>query len=178
VLSAPAGSGKTFLLRSWIAEAGLTGGSGGERVLQDLEAAGAFVVALDVRRSWFRYHRLFADLLQLELRRAEPGLFRALHGAAAGWFAGHGHPVEAIRHAQPAHDWDLARFPAGLAANPELAALYACDELSHLHAKLGTHRRAEAVDRARALGLLTHTLTVDHRLVASRRPRRLPQLAS
>ena len=48
----------------------LTGGSGGERVLQDLEAAGAFVVPLDMRRSWFRYHRLFADLLQLELRRS------------------------------------------------------------------------------------------------------------
>ena len=35
----------------------LTGGSGGERSLQDLEEAGAFVVALDARRSWFRYHQ-------------------------------------------------------------------------------------------------------------------------
>ena len=34
----------------------LTGGSGGERILQDLEAANAFVVALDAARSWFRYH--------------------------------------------------------------------------------------------------------------------------
>ena len=42
----------------------LTGGSGGERILQELERAGAFVVALDARRSWFRYHRLFADLLE------------------------------------------------------------------------------------------------------------------
>src|SRR6185369_2611424 len=33
----------------------LTGGSGGERVLQDLEEAGAFVVAVDAGRSWFRY---------------------------------------------------------------------------------------------------------------------------
>jgi LuxR family transcriptional regulator, maltose regulon positive regulatory protein len=46
----------------------LTGESGGERVLQDLEEAGAFVVAVDAARSWFRYHRLFAGLLQLELR--------------------------------------------------------------------------------------------------------------
>jgi LuxR family maltose regulon positive regulatory protein len=38
----------------------LTGGSGGERVLQDLEQAGAFVAALDARRSWFRYHQMFA----------------------------------------------------------------------------------------------------------------------
>jgi len=34
----------------------LTGGSGGERVLQQLEEAGAFVISLDARRSWFRYH--------------------------------------------------------------------------------------------------------------------------
>src|SRR5204862_1149735 len=46
----------------------LTGGSGGQRILQTLEEAGAFVVSSDPRRSWFRYHALFADLLQLELR--------------------------------------------------------------------------------------------------------------
>ena len=57
----------------------LTGGAGGERVLQDLEEANAFVVALDAARSWFRYHHLFADLLQLELRRTAPGEVAALH---------------------------------------------------------------------------------------------------
>jgi LuxR family transcriptional regulator, maltose regulon positive regulatory protein len=86
----------------------LTGSSGGERILQDLEQAGAFVVALDGRRSWFRYHQLFADLLQLELRRTEPNGRPALHGAAAAWLAGHGHPVEAVRQAQAAEDWGLA----------------------------------------------------------------------
>ena len=86
----------------------LTGRSGGERILQDLEQAGAFVVSLDAGRSWFRYHQLFADLLQLELRRAEPNERAALHGAAAGWLAGHGHPVEAVRQAQAAKDWGLA----------------------------------------------------------------------
>ena len=87
----------------------LTGDSGGERVLQDLEAANAFAVALDARRSWFRYHHLFADLLQLELRRTAPDQVAGLHQVAAGWFAGHGYPVEAVRHAQAAQDWDLAR---------------------------------------------------------------------
>ncbi len=86
----------------------LTGDSGGERVLQDLEAANAFVVAVDAARSWFRYHHLFADLLQLELRRTEPDQVAGLHRAAAGWFAGHGYPVEAVRHAQAARDWGLA----------------------------------------------------------------------
>ena len=66
------------------------------------------MVSLDAGRSWFRYHRLFADLLQLELRRAEPGERAALHRAAAGWLAGHGHPVEAVRQAQAAGDWGMA----------------------------------------------------------------------
>jgi LuxR family transcriptional regulator, maltose regulon positive regulatory protein len=90
----------------------LTGDSGGERVLQDLEAANAFVVALDAARSWFRYHHLFADLLQLELRRTAPGEVTGLHQAAAGWLAGHGFAVEAIRHAQAAGDRTLAGIPA------------------------------------------------------------------
>jgi LuxR family maltose regulon positive regulatory protein len=132
----------------------LAGGSGGERILQDLEEAGAFVMALDARRSWFRYHPLFADLLQLELRRTEPAGPAELHGAAAGWFAARGYPVEAVRHAQAARDWTLATrllsdhflslvldgqgatarellagFPADMVdADPELAVLMAAGE--------------------------------------------------
>jgi LuxR family transcriptional regulator, maltose regulon positive regulatory protein len=134
----------------------LTGDGGGERVLQDLEEANAFVVSLDARRSWFRYHHLFADLLELELRRTEPDEVAGLHRAAAGWLAGHGYPVAAIRHAQAARDWTLAGrlladhwpglyldgqaavihdllagFPAETrAADAELAAVAAGDELA------------------------------------------------
>src|SRR5215469_9625109 len=134
----------------------LTGDGGGERVLHDLEAANAFVVAVDASRSWFRYHHLFADLLQLELRRTEPDQVAGLHRAAAGWLAGHGYPVEAVRHAQAAQDWGLAArvladnwpglyldgqaavihelltgFPAEqLVADAELAAVAAGDELA------------------------------------------------
>ena len=86
----------------------LTRGSGGERALQELEQTNAFVAALDARRSWFRYHRLFADLLQLELRSSAPDELPGLHRDAAGWYAGHGYPVEAVRHAQAAGDWGLA----------------------------------------------------------------------
>ena len=92
----------------------LTGDQGGERVLQDLEAAGAFVVSVDADRSWFRYHQMFAGLLRLELRRAEPGAVTGLHQAAAGWLAARGFAVEAVRHAQAAGDWELAaRLLAG-----------------------------------------------------------------
>ncbi len=134
----------------------LTGGSGGERVLQRLEEAGAFVISLDARRSWFRYHQLFADLLQLELRGTSPADLPALHEAAAGWYAEHGYPVEAVRHAQAAQNWALAarvlsdgwvglglaglggtvhelltRFPADvIAGDAELAARVAGDQLA------------------------------------------------
>ena len=86
----------------------LTGAVGGERILQDLEEANAFVVSLDARRFWFRYHRLFADLLQLELRRTAPAELPALHAAAATWYAEHGEPIEAVRHAQAAEHWSVA----------------------------------------------------------------------
>jgi len=115
VLDRQAGPVQRLLLRTSILErvngelaSLLTGDSGGERVLQDLEAANAFVVALDPARSWFRYHQMFADLLQLELRRTEPAEVAGLHLVAAEWFAGHGFPVEAVQHAQAAQDWDLA----------------------------------------------------------------------
>ena len=86
----------------------LTGGSDSERILWELEDAGAFVVSLDAERSWFRYHHLFADMLALELRRTAPQELPGLHTAAAEWLAEHGHPVEAIRHAQAAENWGLA----------------------------------------------------------------------
>jgi LuxR family maltose regulon positive regulatory protein len=133
----------------------LTGDNGGERVLQDLERANAFVISLDGSRSWFRYHHMFAGLLQLELRRTEPNKRAALRGAAAGWFARHGHPVEAVRQAQAGQDWGmaarllldhwldlylsgqgatlvelLARFPGRtVAASPELTAVRVAGDL-------------------------------------------------
>jgi LuxR family maltose regulon positive regulatory protein len=134
----------------------LTGGSGGERILQDLEQANAFVVSLDASRSSFRYHQMFASLLKLELRRNMPDEVRALHLAAAQWLGEHGFAAEAVRHAQAAQDWVaatrlladhwprlqlagqvatihelLAGFPEQMrAADAELAAVAAGDELA------------------------------------------------
>jgi LuxR family transcriptional regulator, maltose regulon positive regulatory protein len=132
----------------------LTGSSGSERILMELEDAGAFVVAVDPERTWFRYHHLFGDLLALELRRTAPQEVPRLHTIAAGWWAEHGYPVEAIRHAQAAENWGLAArlladnwfglyfdarlatrrellsgFPAGVVAtDPELAVLAGADK--------------------------------------------------
>ncbi len=86
----------------------LTGRSGSERLLLELEDANAFVVSLDPERTWFRYHHLFGDLLRLELRRTKPDEQAALHRVAADWLAKRGHPVEAVRQAQSAEDWKMA----------------------------------------------------------------------
>jgi LuxR family maltose regulon positive regulatory protein len=83
----------------------LTGQTGSERILLELEDANAFVVSLDPGRTWFRYHPLFADLLRLELRRTLPGEVPALHRCAAAWFTRQGQFVDAIRHTQAAGDW-------------------------------------------------------------------------
>jgi LuxR family transcriptional regulator, maltose regulon positive regulatory protein len=91
----------------------LTGHAGSEGILLDLEDANAFVVSLDPARTWFRYHRLFADLLRLELRRRQPEQLPVLHRLAAKWLSEHGEIVEAIRHTQAAGDWsDAARLLA------------------------------------------------------------------
>jgi LuxR family transcriptional regulator, maltose regulon positive regulatory protein len=91
----------------------LTGRPGSERILLDLEDANAFVVPLDPERTWFRYHHLLADFLQLELRRTLAAEVPDLHRRAAGWFLRHGQVVDAIRHTQAAGDWaDAARLLA------------------------------------------------------------------
>jgi LuxR family maltose regulon positive regulatory protein len=151
----------------------LTGDSGGERILQDLERANAFVVSLDPARSWFRYHQMFADLLQMELRRTAPDEVAGLHRAASGWLAAHGYAVEAIRHAQAARDWELAAslltshwpglyldgqvsvvhellagFPSVVRADhAELAALTAADELARGSLEAAQHYLDRAEQR-------------------------------
>ena len=86
----------------------LTGATGSERILLDLEDANAFVVSLDLGRTWFRYHRLFGGLLRLELRRAMPAEIAGLHRLAARWLAERGQAADAIGHLQSAGDWDEA----------------------------------------------------------------------
>jgi LuxR family maltose regulon positive regulatory protein len=86
----------------------LTGATGSERILLDLEDANAFVVSLDPGRTWFRYHRMFGGLLRLELRRTMPADIAGLHQRAARWLAARGQAADAIGHLQAAGDWDEA----------------------------------------------------------------------
>ena len=86
----------------------LTGQSDARRLLEGLEHSNSLVLSLGPDRDWFRYHQLFADLLRLELQRSSPGLAVELHRTAAAWFADHGQPRAALRHAQAGEDWGTA----------------------------------------------------------------------
>ena len=80
----------------------------GEHSLRELERVDGFVDALDSSGTWFRYYPLFAEVLRAELRHRLPDELPALHSSASDWFARHGQPVEAVRHAVAASDWQLA----------------------------------------------------------------------
>jgi LuxR family transcriptional regulator, maltose regulon positive regulatory protein len=87
----------------------VTGMTGSESVLGDLELANLFVSPLDDSRTWYRYERLFADLLRHQLERtANPAYIADLHIRAGRWYEEHGLPRDAIDHSLAAHDWDKA----------------------------------------------------------------------
>lgn len=80
-----------------------------QSLLEHLEAANLFLVPLDSERRWYRYHRLFADLLRARLEGSvgTHGI-ESLHARAAGWFESHGMSAAAVSHALAAGDFDQA----------------------------------------------------------------------
>jgi LuxR family maltose regulon positive regulatory protein len=109
---------QTFLLRTSIlsrltgplcdAVAGTGSQLDGHAVLETLEVANLFTIPLDDERRWYRYHHLFADCLQAQLRRTSPELLPELHRRAAEWYASNDRQVEAIDHALQADRPDYA----------------------------------------------------------------------
>ena len=73
--------------------------AGSGRELEKIERANLFLVPLDNRREWYRYHHLFRDLLQHELLAEEPELVPELHTRAADWFEANGDRESALEHA-------------------------------------------------------------------------------
>jgi LuxR family maltose regulon positive regulatory protein len=84
------------------------GEEGSARELEKIQRANLFLVPLDNRRDWYRYHRLFRELLQRELAETEPDLVLELHGRAADWFEANGDRQSAFEHAYAAGDTDRA----------------------------------------------------------------------
>jgi LuxR family transcriptional regulator, maltose regulon positive regulatory protein len=77
-------------------------------LLAELEHANRFLIALDDRRQWYRYHQLFAQLLSLELAEREPELVPVLHRRAAAWYRAAGDVNAAIYHATAAGEFAQA----------------------------------------------------------------------
>ena len=106
---------RRFLLQTSILERldgpacdAVTDRAGGRATLERLERANLFLVPLDDRRNWYRYHHLFADVLRAHLLDEHPDDVAELHLRASTWHTSSGDPAEGIRHALAAADVELA----------------------------------------------------------------------
>jgi LuxR family maltose regulon positive regulatory protein len=111
----------SFLIRTSVLERmtgplcdAVTGATGSARLLEALEDANQLVIPLDRRREWYRYHKLFQDLLRAELGQREGPVVAELHSRAAAWCEANGLPEMAIEHAMAAgHADEVARLVGG-----------------------------------------------------------------
>jgi LuxR family transcriptional regulator, maltose regulon positive regulatory protein len=106
---------RTFLLNTSILDRmcaslceAVTGNRDSQEVLERLEHANLFLDPLDDVRGWYRYHQLFADVLNQRLLHEHPDLVSGLHGTASAWFEGHGLMLDSISHALAGHDFARA----------------------------------------------------------------------
>ncbi|GHO71243.1 helix-turn-helix transcriptional regulator [Ktedonobacter sp. SOSP1-52] len=113
VLSQQSDEVQTFLLQTSILERltaslcdAVTGYEESQTILETLDRANLFVVALDDVRGWYRYHHLFANLLRSRLQQSEPHLLPELHRRASRWYEEHDVILEAVHHAILALDLD------------------------------------------------------------------------
>ncbi len=106
---------QTFLLQTSILDRlsgalceAVTGQAGGKAVLEALDRGNLFLVPLDDRRRWYRYHHLFADVLRARLQDEQPSLVPQLHRRASDWYEQNGERAVAIDHALAGEDFDRA----------------------------------------------------------------------
>jgi LuxR family transcriptional regulator, maltose regulon positive regulatory protein len=119
------------------------------RELRSIERANLFLVALDNRREWYRYHHLFHELLQRELAEQEPDLVPELHSRAAEWFLAHGDNESALEHAFQAGDTDrAAEILVAIAF-----AVYSSGRVATLEKWFRRFERAGLLDRYPAVAL-------------------------
>src|ERR671920_419673 len=106
---------RSFLLQTSILERlsgplcdGVTGQEEGNARLEALERGNFFVVPLDDRRHWYRYHHLFAEVLFAHLIQERPDQVSTLHRRASEWYEQNGSAADAIRHALAAGEFERA----------------------------------------------------------------------
>lgn len=76
----------------------ILGEPGAQARLRDLESTNSFLIPMDRKREWYRYHGLFREFLLSELRRVEPEIIIELHLRAADWYEANGSPAVALEH--------------------------------------------------------------------------------
>lgn len=102
----------------------LLGRDDAQAMLERIEALGLFLLPLDARRHWYRYHHLFRDFLRAQLRRLHPAAVPSLYRSASTWFAQAGLQEEAVNMALDADDYDHAAH---------LVEQFAIDMIKHGH---------------------------------------------
>lgn len=86
----------------------VTGRADSQQVLAELERRNLFVVALDGRRGWYRYHQLFAEMLRYQLQAEEPGQRDELLARAARWYLDRDELEPGVEHLLRAQRWTQA----------------------------------------------------------------------
>jgi len=97
----------------------VTGKQEGSSRLEALQRGNFFVVPLDDKRHWYRYHHLFAEVLHAHLMAEQPDQVSTLHRRASEWYEHNGSAADAIRHALAAEDFERAATLVELAV-PEM----------------------------------------------------------
>jgi LuxR family maltose regulon positive regulatory protein len=82
--------------------------TGGKARLETLQRGNFFLIPLDDKRHWYRYHHLFADVLRMHLMTEQSDQVPALHRRASEWYEQNGSPADAIRHALAGGDFERA----------------------------------------------------------------------
>jgi LuxR family maltose regulon positive regulatory protein len=86
----------------------LTEREDGKEMLVNLERSNLFLIPLDDKHQWYRYHHLFSDVLQTHLMETQPDRVAVLHQRASEWYERNGLRSDAIRHALAAKDFERA----------------------------------------------------------------------
>ncbi len=161
----------------------LTDRDDSQAMLEQLEAANLFLVGLDHRREWYRYHGLFSEALRLGLTVQEQ---IALHEKAASWFQAQEMDQFATHHLRQVAEMSRTTAPAPRQAmvnqslveplsgreievlqliaaglsNREIADRLVIAtgtvkrHINNIYGKLDVRSRTQAVARSRDLGLL------------------------
>ena len=160
----------------------LTGRDDSQTTLEHLDRANLFLLPLDNRREWFRYHGLFAEVLRLSLSQSEQ---IELQRKASAWFEANGHRDLALKHVQLAeemssavaasdhrlHDQPLVEplssreldvldliaqgYSNGEIAQQLFIAIGTVKRhINNIYGKLGVHSRTKAIAQAREIGLV------------------------